>query len=61
MLTRGFRTRRGMVAVMQNNSCDMIGLARPAFLTPSLPKSIILNKEIPDEKAQLPSKSITAP
>lgn len=61
LLTGGFRTRRGMVAAMQNNSCDMIGLARPAVLKPSLPKSIILNKDIPDEDAQLPFKSITAP
>ena len=46
---------------MQSNSCDMIGLARPAVLMPSLPKSIILNNEVPDEQAQLPYKKITAP
>lgn len=61
MLTGGFRTRRGMVAAMQNNSCDLIGLARPAVLAPSLPKTIILNEEVSDEDAQLPFKSITAP
>jgi 2,4-dienoyl-CoA reductase-like NADH-dependent reductase (Old Yellow Enzyme family) len=61
MLTGGFRTRRGMVAAMQDNSCDLIGLARPAVLAPSLPKSIILNEEISDEDAKLPFKSITAP
>lgn len=61
MVTGGFRTRRGMVEAIQNNSCDMIGLARPAVLTPSLPKSIIFNQEIPDEDAKLPCKSITAP
>lgn len=50
-----------MVAAMQNSSCDMIGLARPAVLTPSLPKSIVLDTKVPDEEAQLPCKSITAP
>lgn len=50
-----------MVAAIQNNSCDLIGLARPAVLAPSLPKTILLNEKVPDEDAKLPFKSITAP
>ena len=57
MVTGGFRTRQGMRAALQDNACDIIGLARPAVLYPALPKDTVLNSEVPDEEARLVTKS----
>lgn len=52
MVTGGFRTRRGMETALQEDACDIIGVARPAAINPSLPKSLIFNTEIKDEDAR---------
>ncbi|KAL6880750.1 FMN-linked oxidoreductase [Trichoderma novae-zelandiae] len=52
MVTGGFRTRRGMENALQEDACDIIGVARPAALNPSLPKSLIFNQEVKDEDAR---------
>ena len=46
MVTGGFRTRAGMRNAVTSQSCDLIGLARPAVLEPSLPKEKILSKDV---------------
>ncbi|OCT45019.1 NADPH dehydrogenase [Cladophialophora carrionii] len=54
MVTGGFRTRLGMEAALESRGCDLIGIARPAAILPSLPKDIIFNTEgVPDEEAQV--------
>jgi 2,4-dienoyl-CoA reductase-like NADH-dependent reductase (Old Yellow Enzyme family) len=54
MVTGGFRTRVGMEAALNSGACDLIGIARPAAVLPSLPKDIILNTEkLPAEEAEV--------
>ncbi|KAL7792075.1 hypothetical protein V8C37DRAFT_402485 [Trichoderma ceciliae] len=52
MVTGGFRTREGMESALREDACDIIGIGRPAALNPSLPKNLILNKEVKDEDAK---------
>lgn len=51
MVTGGFRTRQGMETALVENSCDVVGVARPAVLSPYLPRNIILNQDVTDEDA----------
>ncbi|KAM0262782.1 hypothetical protein ACHAQJ_001576 [Trichoderma viride] len=52
MVTGGFRTREVMESALREDACDIIGIARPAALNPSLPKNLIFNKEVKDEDAK---------
>jgi 2,4-dienoyl-CoA reductase-like NADH-dependent reductase (Old Yellow Enzyme family) len=61
LVTGGFRTREGMESAVSENDCDMIGLGRPSVLQPSMPKSIILNRGIPDSDAHVYTKEIQTP
>ncbi|CAG9989484.1 unnamed protein product [Clonostachys byssicola] len=61
LVTGGFRTREGMEAAVSENDCDMIGLGRPSVLQPSMPKSIILNRDIPDSDAHVYTEEIPTP
>ncbi|WPH03986.1 Hypothetical protein R9X50_00686900 [Acrodontium crateriforme] len=61
MVTGGFRSRRGMQAAVDEGGCDMVGIGRPSAVTPKLPTQIILNKEIPDEDANLVLEQIKTP
>lgn len=45
IVTGGFRTRKGMSTAIADGACDLIGLARPAVLNPSLPKELLFNPE----------------
>ncbi|RKK76719.1 hypothetical protein BFJ69_g6668 [Fusarium oxysporum] len=45
IVTGGFRTRKGMSKAIADGACDLIGLARPAVLNPSLPKELLFNPE----------------
>ncbi|KAL7949758.1 FMN-linked oxidoreductase [Trichoderma barbatum] len=56
MVTGGFRTREGMEAALREDACDIVGVARPAALNPSLPKNLIFNKEIQNEDARAYSR-----
>ncbi|KAL5049267.1 hypothetical protein BDW71DRAFT_204530 [Aspergillus fruticulosus] len=58
LVTGGFRTRTGLVAAIRDNACDSVGLGRPAVLHPSLPDSVILNADIPDDQAYFPTTPI---
>ncbi|KAK0736687.1 hypothetical protein B0T21DRAFT_411836 [Apiosordaria backusii] len=50
VLTGGLRTRKGMEVALAGGSCDMIGLARPAVVNPSVPRKL-LDLNIPEEEA----------
>lgn len=58
MVTGGFRTRKGMEAAVRDGDCDIIGIARPAVLDPSLPKNTIFNKNLRDEEASIHAKAV---
>lgn len=53
MVTGGFRTRAGMQEAIESGACDLIGIGRPATVMPHLPKDIILNDSLPEEKAHI--------
>lgn len=53
LVTGGFRSRQAMESAVVDGGCDMIGLARPAVLNPTLPKSVIFNAKIQDEDAKV--------
>jgi hypothetical protein len=53
MVTGGFRSRAGMEAAVQSKDCDIVGIGRPAAVMPKLPKDLIFNKEVPDDKASI--------
>lgn len=52
MLTGGFRSRAGAEAAIKENACDIVGIARPAAVNPSLPK-LFLDEDIAEEDAQI--------
>jgi 2,4-dienoyl-CoA reductase-like NADH-dependent reductase (Old Yellow Enzyme family) len=58
MVTGGFRSRQAMEAAVRDGDCDLIGLARPAVLNPSLPLNTIFNPAIRDEEAVLYARRI---
>lgn len=60
MVTGGFRTRKGMEAAVREGDCDIVGIARPAVLDPSLPKNTIFNKNLRDEEASIHAKAVPA-
>lgn len=51
IVTGGFRSRRGMETALADNSCDLIGVARPAVMNPLLPRTLILNPDILQQEA----------
>ncbi|KAJ5208403.1 hypothetical protein N7449_002782 [Penicillium cf. viridicatum] len=52
MLTGGFRSRAGAEAAIKENACDIVGIARPAAINPSLPK-LFLDEDTAEEDAQI--------
>jgi 2,4-dienoyl-CoA reductase-like NADH-dependent reductase (Old Yellow Enzyme family) len=58
IVTGGFRTRKGMEAALADGNCDLIGLARPAIMDPLLPRTVLLNQDIPTSKANISVKKI---
>lgn len=61
MVTGGFRTRQGMEAAVSGGGADLVGIGRAAALNPTLPKSIIFNKEVKDEDAVLQLAKVPVP
>ncbi|KAJ4418770.1 hypothetical protein N0V82_005335 [Gnomoniopsis sp. IMI 355080] len=61
MVTGGFRTRQGMEAAVVEGGCDLVGIARPAALNPTLPKNVVFNSEVKDEDARLFTKKVKVP
>ena len=60
MLTGGFRSRAGAEAAIEDNACDLIGIARPAAVDPKWPLKL-LDESIPDEKAQMLLNKVPVP
>jgi 2,4-dienoyl-CoA reductase-like NADH-dependent reductase (Old Yellow Enzyme family) len=61
MVTGGFRSRKGMVAALENGACDLIGIARPAAAFPHLPKDVLLNDLVDDDKATVQLGKVELP
>lgn len=61
MVTGGFRTRQGMEAAVVEGGCDLVGIARPAALNPTLPNNIVFNSEVKAEEAKLFTKKVKVP
>lgn len=61
LVTGGFRTRQGMEAALAEGACDMVGLGRPSILEPLMPKTTILNQDVPDEDAHVYTQEIPVP
>ncbi|CRG86490.1 NADH oxidase [Talaromyces islandicus] len=61
MVTGGFRTRQGMETALAEDNCDAVGIARPAVLTPYLPRNIILNQNVVDAEAIARAEKIDTP
>jgi 2,4-dienoyl-CoA reductase-like NADH-dependent reductase (Old Yellow Enzyme family) len=61
IVTGGFRSRGGMEAAVQDGACEMVGIGRPAALNASIPKDIILNKDIKDDDAWIEAPKIESP
>ncbi|CAN8097564.1 unnamed protein product [Discula destructiva] len=61
MVTGGFRTRTGMEAAVVEGGCDLVGLARPAVLNPTLPQNIVFNAEVKDADAKLFTRKVAVP
>jgi 2,4-dienoyl-CoA reductase-like NADH-dependent reductase (Old Yellow Enzyme family) len=61
IVTGGFRSRKGMEAAVSEGTCDMVGLGRPAVLSPHLPRDIILNPRIDMADARAFTKTIDPP
>jgi 2,4-dienoyl-CoA reductase-like NADH-dependent reductase (Old Yellow Enzyme family) len=61
MVTGGFRTRQGMETALVEDSCDVVGIARPAVLSPYLPRNIILNQDVVDAEAIARAEKIDTP
>lgn len=61
MVTGGFRTRKGMEAAVAEAGCDLVGIARPAALQPTLPRDVLLNKQVSDADAVLVAPKVDAP
>lgn len=61
MVTGGFRTRQGMEAAVAEGACDLVGVARPAAINPSLPTNLVFNPEVKDDDARMFVKKISPP
>ncbi|KAL2162898.1 hypothetical protein VTH06DRAFT_6734 [Thermothelomyces fergusii] len=61
IVTGGFSSRVGMEKAVAEGGCDLVGLARPAVLNPSLPKNIVFNPEVKDQDATLYRKKNKMP
>lgn len=61
MVTGGFRSRTGMAQAIKSGACDLIGIARPTALQPSIAKDILLNPAVPDESARALQGKVKGP
>ncbi|KAL2146594.1 hypothetical protein VTI28DRAFT_3093 [Corynascus sepedonium] len=61
LVTGGFSSRGGMDRAVADGDCDLIGLARPSVLNPSLPNNLIFNPEVKDQDAVIYRKKNQAP
>ncbi|KAL3478343.1 FMN-linked oxidoreductase [Aspergillus californicus] len=52
MLTGGFRSRAGAEAAINENACDLVGIARPAAVNPRFAE-LLLDEGVKDEAARI--------
>lgn len=52
IVTGGFRSRSVMEDALASGSLDMIGLARPAVIDPSVPRDNLLDQKRSDKEAR---------
>ena len=53
MLTGGLHSRELIASSLRERACDLVGIGRPACLKPTLPRDVILNREIEGERARV--------
>lgn len=58
MLTGGFRSRAGAEAAINENACDLVGIARPAAVNPRF-AALLLDEGTRDEDAQISLDKVT--
>lgn len=51
MLTGGLHDRKLIASSLRTGACDIVGIGRPAALNPDLPRLVLLNRDVPDDKA----------
>ncbi|KAH7150586.1 hypothetical protein DER46DRAFT_688977 [Fusarium sp. MPI-SDFR-AT-0072] len=61
LVTGGFRSRKVIEDALASGSLDIVGLARPAMLDPSVPTNTLLNKSKKDNEARAIAISIPTP
>ncbi|KAF5658550.1 NADH:flavin oxidoreductase NADH oxidase [Fusarium heterosporum] len=61
LVTGGFRSRKVIEDALASGSLDIVGLARPAMLDPSVPINTVLNKNKKDDEARAIAISIPTP
>ncbi|KAH6869318.1 NADH:flavin oxidoreductase/NADH oxidase [Thelonectria olida] len=61
IVTGGFRSRKVMEAALQDDALDLIGMARPAILNPSVPTNTILNTAVEEKDAKAYARLIEPP
>ncbi|KAJ4171580.1 hypothetical protein NW754_013350 [Fusarium falciforme] len=61
LVTGGFRSRKVIESALASGSLDMVGLARPAMLDPSVPTNTLLDKRKKDDEARAIAISIPTP
>ena len=58
LLTGGLHDRQLIAASIRNRACDLVGIARPACISPELPRDIILNRDVDNQGTYLGGYSI---
>jgi hypothetical protein len=61
LVTGGFRSRKVIEGALASGSLDVVGLARPAMLDPSVPTNTLLDKSKKDDEARAIAVSIPTP
>jgi 2,4-dienoyl-CoA reductase-like NADH-dependent reductase (Old Yellow Enzyme family) len=60
LLTGGFRTRKGIEAVLKGGVCDLVGIGRPAVLRPDFPR-LVIDDIYPEQEAEVVFRKVPIP
>jgi 2,4-dienoyl-CoA reductase-like NADH-dependent reductase (Old Yellow Enzyme family) len=60
MVTGGFRTRKGIETALKGGVCDLIGIGRPAVLSPDFPR-LMMDDTYSEEQAQVVFSKVQIP
>ncbi|KAF5663829.1 nadh:flavin oxidoreductase nadh oxidase [Fusarium heterosporum] len=61
IVTGGFRDRMSIETAIASGASDMVGIARPAAVSPCLPTSTMLNSDVEDNDATFMHPKVDAP